>query len=215
MVMATADRGQLATMKNVNVNGHWCDKVASSPVSLARLFETTDGGIKGAPVGRLLDALCGMLLLSAWESARAAIAEPTGHPLWEFFFHLRNGVAHGNAFEFRNSQPKHDARWRGLEISALAKGSKNALSGKRVFCQTLVESGGPAADDVIMQPADLLWFLADVHRIFFEGTGGQVRYGSRILDFKGSMGATLVGPQFVAVDVDSDTGELLAPQSGG
>ena len=108
------------------------------------------------------NSLTGMLMNACYEAAKNKL-HPVRHPVIQFFKHVRNGVSHGNCFHFQSNEPKHPAAWRGLVIDHASKGKANPLHGTPVFAQ-----------HGLLHSADGILLLADIEKLRFGGSGGQI-----------------------------------------
>ena len=112
------------------------------------LIEATDDPISAELISRI--AVVGALMQLGDFLARAPQRSPS--PELEFVRHLRNGVAHGNRFNFLKDEPRHPARFVGPTGTVLE--IRPELHGKPVLFDFL----GPA--DV----CDLLQYIENLYR---------------------------------------------------
>lgn len=83
------------------------------------------------------------LLIMGFELTRDTY--DNGDQLWNFFYHCRNGAAHGGHFNITNKK-RYPAKWDNLEIT-------NELNGTPVF---IGQKGG------LLGPGDPLYFLHEI-----------------------------------------------------
>lgn len=96
----------------------------------------------------------GILLITTYEITKDYQKNRSveNDPIWQFFRHCRNAVAHNKKFLFTNKNQgfKNKAIWRNFEITA-------DLEGKLLF-QDSPQSEG------FLEPADVLYLLSDIEK---------------------------------------------------
>ena len=80
---------------------------------------------------RVLNALCRMLINTAYESVKERFKDQ--RPIFEYFRHVRNAASHGGTFTFWSDEPTKPAEWRGSRIDHKQTGRANPLFGTSCF----------------------------------------------------------------------------------